>query len=231
MRKYNKYCAAVIAASALFSGSAIADEASQTPVLSPYSLSPEQIAILDTDVPVLDLWEGATNRNILELFGAIDIDATPEQIWAIMTDCDMQLKIIPDMKKCIVKDADIAAGWDERLQVVSIGALLPRVRSKFRSDYTPYREIKITRTGGDLSILDGLWRLSLTQDGQTRVTYRARLKPKLPVPRSLMRKGTRKDMPEVLRNLRDLAESFNAAPNDATPDAVIQPPINAQDRP
>ena len=185
------------------------DAATASPILSPYSLTQDQIAILDTNNPVLDIWEGAENRNIVEVFGAVDINASPEQIWGIMKDCDKQIKIISNMKKCKIKKEDVIAGWDERVHVLSIGRLLPRVRSKFRSEYSPYKEIKITRTGGDLSILDGIWSLSTTEDNQTRVTYRARLKAKLPVPRKLMQKATREDMPEVLKNLRDLAESYN----------------------
>ncbi|MEP1230242.1 MAG: SRPBCC family protein [Litorimonas sp.] len=185
------------------------------PVLSPYTLSEDQLAVLETDVPVLDVWAGATNNRVVEVFGAIDIDATPEQIWSIMKNCDAQLKIISNMKKCSVTKQGPNAGWDERLQVLSIGRFLHSVKSRFRSDYTPYREIKITRTGGDLSILDGLWNLSLTQNGQTRVTYRARLKPKLPVPRKIMRKGTRKDMPEILTNLRDQAEALHQSEKTA----------------
>jgi len=107
--------------------------------------------------------------------------------------------------------------------VLRIDRFLPRVKSKFKSEYSPYREIKITRTGGDLSVLDGIWNLSTTHDGQTRVTYRARLKPKLPVPRKIMQKATRQDMPKVLGNLRDLAESFNAPSETLTSSARSQP--------
>ncbi len=183
------------------------------PLLSPYVLTPAQISKLDTDIPVLDVWENAEKRSIVEVFGAIDIDATPTQIWKIMTDCDMQLQIVPNMTRCEIEKGTAATGWDERVQVLNIGFLLPRVKSKFKSEYSPYREIKITRTGGDLSVLDGLWKLAVTPDGQTRVTYRARLKPKLPVPRKLVQKATRQDMPEVLKNLKNLAETHSQAPS------------------
>lgn len=189
--------------------SATNPKAAAASALSPYTLTQEQITVLETGTPVLDIWEGAKNRRVVEVFGAIDIDAPAVQVWKIMKNCDTQLQIVSNMIKCKIKKEDIAAGWDERVQVLNIGRFLPRVKSKFRSEYTPYREIKISRTGGDLSILDGLWNLTTTHDGQTRVTYRARLKPKLPVPRRLMQKATREDMPKVLKNLRDLAESFN----------------------
>lgn len=177
------------------------------PILSPYKLSADQTALLETGVPILDVWEGREDRRIVEVFGAIHIDAAPAKIWEIMKDCQKQFQIIANMTKCEVEAEDIQAGWDERVQVVSVSAFLPRVKSKFRSEYSPYREIRISRTGGDLAILDGLWNLTSLASGKTRVTYRARLKPKLPVPRKIMQKGTAKDMPEVLKNLRDLAES------------------------
>ncbi len=189
------------------------------PILSPYNLTQEQIATLDMDVPILDIWEGAMNRNIVEVFGAIDVNASPQQLWDIMKNCELQLQIISNMTRCEIQKQDVAAGWDERVQVLKIGRFLPRVKSKFRSEYTPYRTIKITRTGGDLSVLDGIWSLSSTHDNQTRIAYRARLKPKLPVPRKLMQKATRKDMPAILMNLRDLAENRNTQtqPSDTSP--------------
>jgi len=183
----------------------------QPAILSPYNLTEAQIDLLAADMPVLDVWPGAQDSRIVEVFGAIDIDASLAQIWEIMKNCDKQLQIIENMTKCRVENKDDSAGWDERLQVLNIGFLLPRVKSRFRSEYSPYREIKISRIGGDLAILDGLWNLTTLQGGQTRVTYRARLKPKLPVPRKLMRKATAKDMPKVLRNLRGLAEAASSA--------------------
>lgn len=177
------------------------------PILSPYKLSADQSALLETNVPVLDVWEGIEDRRIVEVFGAIHIDASPAQIWEIMTDCEKQFQIISNMTKCEIETEDVQAGWDERVQIVRLSPFLPRVTSKFRSEYSPYRQIKITRTGGDLAILDGLWNLTTTPSGQTRVTYRARLKPKFPVPRKIMQRGTAKDMPEVLKNLRDIAEA------------------------
>lgn len=194
--------------------------------LTPYSLTNEQIAILDTEQPVLDVWAGQDDSRIVEVFGTIDVNADPEQIWAIMKNCDLQIQIIENMTRCEITHVDPSARWDERLQVLSIGRLLPKVRSRFRTEYTPYREIKISRLGGDLSVLDGLWSLQLTQDGQTRVSYRARLKPKLPVPRGIMRRATAKDMPIILKNLRDLAQK-----NQTRAQAAPIGPINTDQSP
>ena len=188
--------------------------------LAPYRLNNAQITQLQAGEPALDIWANAEKKSIVEAFGAIDIAASPEQIWAIMTDCDQQLKIVQNMTRCAITAKNIEAGWDERVQVLDIGWFLPKVKSKFRSNYTPYREIKITRSGGDLSVLNGQWRLIGLANGLTRVTYRAQLKPKLPVPRGLIRKATRKDMPKVLRNLKALAQKQAAIFNNISPDTI-----------
>jgi len=146
MKKFLTSCIAIAALSL----PAFADDAPATniqavsaPVLSPYTLNDEQISVLDTGEPVLEIWEGAKKRSIVEVFGAIDINATPAQIWKIMKNCDQQLQIVTNMTKCKIK------------------------------------------------------------------------KEGLPVPRRLMQKATREDMPKVLKNLRKLAEKTNQAPLDA----------------
>lgn len=143
-----------------------------------------------------------------DIFGAVNIAASPKDIWAIMTNCAAQLDIIPKLKSCDIIDMDpLNPNWDRRRQVIKLGFPLPSVKSEFRSDYTPYESILITGTGGDLSVLNGQWTLTPLSDTQTRLTYRARMKSALPVPTRFIRKAAKKDMPITLRNLKQMAEA------------------------
>jgi hypothetical protein len=141
------------------------------------------------------------------VFGQIDIEASPVIIWSVMQDCKAQLHIIPDLKSCLILESAEDGAWDRREQKLSLGFPLPNVRSEFRSDYTPYERIKITRTGGDLSVLEGEWTLTPQTQNITRISYQAKMKSKLPVPTRFIRGAARKDMPLILKNLKREAES------------------------
>ena len=139
--------------------------------------------------------------------GGIEINASVSVIWEIMLDCEMAIQIASDIKGCEVLEKDESNTWDIRKQKVSVSPILPKFVTVFRSDYTHHRQIDISRVRGDLIIQDGRWVIEPLLNERTRVTYQARLKPKGPVPRALFRRAVDKDLPEILGNLRDLAES------------------------
>jgi ribosome-associated toxin RatA of RatAB toxin-antitoxin module len=170
-----------------------------------FSLTDSHIAELERGMLVSDV--GKAPNGQIDVFGVVDITATPETIWAIMQDCTQQLDIIPDLKACNVLEQSEDKKWDKREQIMKLGFPLPNVRSEFRSDYTPFHSILITRTGGDLSVLNGEWLLDPITSNTTRISYRARMKSRLPVPRRFIRKGVERDMPLILRNLKNAAEA------------------------
>ena len=184
--------------------SLISASESNAPSLPVYTLTANQLTVLNAGGPVSDIRKAEKGR--INVFGAIDIYQNAESIWAVMIDCDAQLNIIPKLKSCEILDTHPKEKWDARKQVVKLGFPLPNVRSEFRSDYTPFERIDISGTGGDLSYLKGEWRLTSLSDDRTRLTYRAQMKSRLPVPRSFVRDAVRKDMPLILNNLKRLTE-------------------------
>ncbi len=173
--------------------------------LPDYNLSVDAVEQLERGNTFSDISKG--ENGLTYVFGAVDVKAPPETLWAIMTDCSAQLNIVPNLKSCSVLESSLDKTWDRREQKIIIGFPLPAVRSEFRSDYTPFQSIKITRSGGDLSVLDGEWILEPLPSGQTRIAYQARMKSRLPVPARFIRKAVRKDMPLILINLRRKAEA------------------------
>ncbi len=174
--------------------------------LQNYALSETDIEHLEKCGIVTHITKAPKGRT--DIFGAVDIAASPADIWAIMTDCTAQLDIIPKLKSCdVLETGPLNSQWDRRRQVLKLGFPLPPVKSEFRSDYTPYKSILITGTGGDLSVLNGKWTLTPLSETRTRLTYHARMKSALPVPAGFIRKAARKDMPITLRNLRQMAEA------------------------
>lgn len=169
------------------------------------SLSDLQTVELKSGMPISEVSKAPNGQ--VDVFGVVDIQATPQRIWAIMRDCTQQLDIIPDLKACNILEQGPENEWDRREQIMKIGFPLPNIRSEFRSDYIPFKSILITRTGGDLSVLNGEWVLDPLSPEITRVSYRARMKSRLPVPGRFIRKGVERDMPLILTNLKNAAEA------------------------
>lgn len=182
--------------------------------LAPFTKISESEAVLSQGEIYTDVWRDKSRENgAIDVYGVVDIAASPEVIWNIMRDCERSKAIVKDMKSCEILDSAPNGNWDIRRQVFKVGFLLPKVKTEFRSDYAPYKEIKIARTGGDMKVQDGIWRLTPLNKSSTRVTYRAAILPKFPIPRGLLKKGSRKDTPKVLANLRREAEKDMALQN------------------
>lgn len=133
----------------------------------------------------------------------IDIEASPAQVWKVMTDCATAGKMISNLARCTIVSGDIRQGVDVREHVTHRSLFLPAMRIVFRSVYEPYSRIRFNRVAGDLKVEQGEWRLqSLRGGAATRVFYENRLAVDWPIPKALLREGLRKDTPKVLVNLR-----------------------------
>ena len=139
--------------------------------------------------------------------GVVDIDAPPDRVWAVMTDCATARKLMTNVTRCAVLSGSQARGWDVREHVTRRNLIFPGMRIVFRSDYEPHRRIRFRLVEGDLKIQQGEWRLQALRGGQgTRVFYDNRLAVDWPVPKAMMREALRKDTPKVLGNLRRACE-------------------------
>lgn len=137
---------------------------------------------------------------------AVDIAATPQQVWRTMTDCRNAYRLIDNLKSCKIVQGDMAKGWDVR-EHISKSAIMPTARVVFRSDYTPYSLIRFRLVEGDLKIEQGEWRLIPLKGGAaTRVVYINRLALNIAVPQGLLVGGLKKGMPKGMTRLRDLCE-------------------------
>lgn len=173
---------------------------------TPYVMTESDHDVLRSGKVVTHVWRDKSREDkALDVFGAVDIMATPETIWNIMTDCNRGSEIVKGMKSCKILETR-EDGSDIRQQVFDMGVFLPNAKTEFLSVYNYLQSIKISRTGGDLKIQDALWDITPLTDNMTRVSYRATIKLKFPVPRSLIKNATRKDTPQIMRNLRRVSE-------------------------
>ena len=169
---------------------------------SAFELTPKAQAALDRGEPYADVTpdpDGVSGR----VRAVIDIDAPPQRVWRVMTDCASAKVMISTLASCRVVEGDQARGWDVREHVTRRNLIFPRMRIVFRSDYEPFGRIRFRLVEGDLKVEQGEWRLQALDGGRrTRVFYDNRLAVDWPVPKALMREALRKDTPKVLANLR-----------------------------
>ena len=181
---------------------------------SVYALSDDELAALTRGETVVHVSKDSSEVNAAAaIFAAIDIEAPPQVVWDIMLDCEKAPLFVPNLKSCEVIEGDPEGAFDVRRHVIRYGFIGGNIENIFRSDYKQTEEISFYLVGGDLKVQQGSWKLEGLDDGaRTRVIYDAQLAIGKPIPRFLIRRSVRKDMPEVLQALRaEVLKAYEAA--------------------
>lgn len=173
------------------------------------TLSPDETVSLRAGAAVVRVEPDRSEKGAAgAVFGAVEIEATPDRIWAVMTDCARAPQFVPHLESCEILDASADGRSDLRRHVIDYGFPLPKISIVFRSDYDAPHVIAFERAGGDLRIMEGVWRIEAgDRPGVARLFYDARLAIGLPVPRGLIRRNLRRDTPRILLAVKHEAES------------------------
>lgn len=134
------------------------------------------------------------------ILAAIDVAAPQAMVWSVMTDCDLALKMVANLKSCRILDRDPQGRWDIREEITRM-TFTPSVRTVYREDFDPPKSMVFRRTDGDLNVFEGEWRLTPHGD-QVRVTYQAHVAAPFAVPGWVARIAMRHDVPMALLALR-----------------------------
>lgn len=137
--------------------------------------------------------------------GAIDIAAPAETVFKVIVDCDLAPKMVSSLKSCRVLERDPAGRWDVREEISKM-TFVPSVRNVVRSDYDPPGAVRFQRTGGDLKVFEGSWRLE-PHAGGVRVLYESRVSAPFRVPGYVARIALRIQVPQALEALRRESEA------------------------
>jgi uncharacterized membrane protein len=143
---------------------------------------------------------------------AVRIQASPEAIWSVMTDCSQAPLYVPGLKSCRRIDGAPDGRWEDIEHEVRYSWLLPTIRYVFRAQYDRPHRIDFHSISGDLKEQTGTWYLTQTPDRTaTVVEYELYLDPGFWIPQFLVARTLRKDVPAVLSGLRDRVQQAEAA--------------------
>jgi uncharacterized protein YndB with AHSA1/START domain len=143
---------------------------------------------------------------------AVRIQAPPEAVWSVMTDCAQATAFVPGLKHCQRVSAAPDGRWEEIEHEVRYAWFLPAVRYVFRAEYDRPHRIDFRRVSGDLKEEEGVWLLLASPDGAaTVVQYDVYLDPGFWIPQALVTRSLRRDLPAALSALRERAQQLRDA--------------------
>ena len=139
---------------------------------------------------------------------AVRIDAPPDVVFQMMIRCADALAYVPHLRRCQVRSQASDASWVEVEHEIDFGWYAPRVNWTFRANLTADRRIDFRQVKGDFKANEGAWELQPTSDGATTLLlYQAFIDPPGFVPNWLARSTFRRELPQMLTDLRRRCET------------------------
>jgi uncharacterized membrane protein len=139
---------------------------------------------------------------------AIRIDAPAHVIFQQMTRCEDAMRYVPHMRVCRVRDQAPDNTWQLVEHEIDFGWYAPRIKYVFRADLVADRRIDFRQVTGDFKANEGTWELEPSEDGShTLLLYRAYIDPPGYMPNWLVRSTFRREMPQMLTDLRKRCEA------------------------
>ena len=93
----------------------------------------------------------------MRLRAAVRINARPETIWSVLTDCEHAASFIPGVKRCRRLQKAPDDSWEIIEQEARYSWLMPAVTSVVRVDYRRPRRIDFKQVSGDVKEETGDW--------------------------------------------------------------------------
>lgn len=176
-----------------------------------------QQQLSDRQVAVRVEFDGDQSR--IHVRAAVRINASPESIWHVLTDCDHAASFIPGVKSCHPLQVAPDDSWVIVEQEAKYSWIMPAVKCVIRADYKRPRRIEFKRLSGDLQQEEGEWLLEpgnagvpdSTSDRVTTVVYDLYVDPGFWIPRVLLRHSLRSELPAAFIALRARVENTVAS--------------------
>src|SRR5690606_36461136 len=127
------------------------------------------------------------------------IDATPQQIWAVLTACEVAPDYVPNVVACDHLERLDDGRADLFVQTIKPIFFIPRFEYVFRLDYTPYQRIDMARvSGGPFDRMAGTWWFLRQPDGAVLLVHSLEVEPSVPIPLFMLRSTMRRDLTKIM---------------------------------
>jgi ribosome-associated toxin RatA of RatAB toxin-antitoxin module len=176
-----------------------------------FALTPAETRKLDArGVVIRANLDSAQRRGTVR--AAVRIDAPPAVVFRQMSRCEDALQYVPHMRKCQVRDRAPDGSWQLVEHEIDLGWYAPRIKYVFRADMIAGRSIAFRQVSGDFKANEGRWEFEPTDDGiHTLLLYRAYVDPPGYVPNWVARSTYRRELPQMLADLRHRCEDEQQA--------------------
>jgi uncharacterized membrane protein len=139
---------------------------------------------------------------------AMLIDAPPDVVFQSMVHCADAVRYVPHLRLCRVRERAADASWALVEQEIDFGWYAPRLRYVFRADLVTDRSIAFRQVSGDFKANEGVWEFEPAGDGvRTLLRYRVYIDPPGYVPNWLARSTFKRELPQMLADLRRFCEA------------------------
>jgi ribosome-associated toxin RatA of RatAB toxin-antitoxin module len=147
---------------------------------------------------------------------AAKIQAPPAVVFQVMSSCTEAVRYVPHLRLCRVH-ARAPDGSSQLVdQEIDFGWYAPRLEWTFRADFVKDRSITFRQVAGDFKQNYGLWEFEPIDGGAgTLLRYRATIDPPGYVPNWLARSTFKRELPQMLTDLRKRCEAEQVARADA----------------
>lgn len=130
------------------------------------------------------------------------VDAPAETVWRVISSCAHARRYLHGMEECEVLVDKPSRALTHH--VVDPGWMAPKMDYRFETRRQPYRRMDIELTEGNLRQMSGYWLLEPVDSGLL-LEHEVSIKPQAPVPRWLVRRKLKGDLPEMMACIRGLA--------------------------
>jgi ribosome-associated toxin RatA of RatAB toxin-antitoxin module len=170
-----------------------------------FELTPDELERVNRGETVIRASLDASQRRGM-VRAALLINAPPELVFQAMSNCADALKYVPHLRACRMRPPSTDASVRFVEHEIDFGWYAPRLSYVFRADMVPDQSIAFRQVSGDFKANQGLWEFEAA-GGQTLLRYRVEIDPPGYVPNWLARSTFKRELPQMLANLRRHCES------------------------
>ena len=167
------------------------------------------------------------------------IDAPADVVWELVSNCDNYEATMPSIAnaKELSRKGDVNSSFETVCEVTAdLPFPLPDLTSVSRANHkvTPGASYvrSWTMLRGDYDYNEGSWSIAAVNPRQSKATYKLRVRPKMPVPDSMLGTFQAGTMPKIIKGLRVKAAALAAKrPPPAPPAAPATPKATSPEAP